>query len=228
MIKIVKKGVTKYTTSDRTRVSIISSAGELAAEHGFNNVTTRMVADHSGENIGSIHYHFGGKKGLFEAVVLEAISGCRNEGEGVLDSINEEASREELAEAVRLIVSAEITDMFRSDRPDWQVPVIYQLLQREDDLSALFDQQVLHPSSEQMERLLKIIDPEMDDWDLHLHKVLMKIPIFAHADYLKTMLKMLNTDHYSEAYLQRMEDMIVKQTQVLLNLPLDKREKKKI
>ncbi len=228
MTKVEKKAANKYTTGDRTRLSILCAAGELAAEQGFNTVTTRMVADRSGENIGSIHYHFGGKSGLFEAVVLEAINGCRNEAAEVLDSINEASSRKELAEAVRLIISAEITDMFRSDRPNWHVPVIYQLLHREDELSALFDQQVLEPSSEQMARFFKILDPAMHEWDMHLYKVMMKIPIFAHADYMKTMLKMLGTDHYSEAYLQRMENMLVKQMQFMLGLPQDEQQTEQI
>jgi AcrR family transcriptional regulator len=222
MIKTETSPVKTPTHGENTKMNIIQAAGELAALKGFDNVTTRMVADRSGENIGSIHYHFGGKNGLFEAVVLEAISGCCNESDGFMDAISEDAAPEALSNMIRLMVSGEITDMFRSDRPVWHVPVIYQLLQREDHLSALFDQQVLQPDSDRMGRFFRIVNPDADEWDIHLYKVLMKMPIFAHADYMKTMLKMLGTDHYSEAYLQRMEDLVVKQTQLLLGLPLDK------
>jgi AcrR family transcriptional regulator len=59
----------EYSKGERTRLALIEATGELAAELGFSNVSTRAVAERSGENIGTIHYHFGGKDGLFVAVV---------------------------------------------------------------------------------------------------------------------------------------------------------------
>lgn len=214
--------MTTYTSSDGTKQNMINAAGELAAEQGFANVSTRLVADRADENIGSIHYHFGGKDGLFEAVVREAIGGCCATRCELVESLSDTSTPQELAGMIRSMISAEITDMFRADRPPWHVPVIYQLLQRDDFLYDVFDREVLQPSIEHMRRFFKIINPEMDEWDIHLHKMLMKMPIYAHGDYMKAMLKMLNTDRYTEAYLQRMEDLIVKQTQLLLGLPLDK------
>ena len=215
--------MTPYSSGDATKMKIIHAAGEVAAERGFDNVTTRMVADRSGENIGSIHYHFGSKEGLFKAVVQAAMADCAEGLESELvNNLDENSSPEELSRAIRKFVAGEITDMFRSDRPDWHVPVIYQLLQREDHLYDLFDEAVLKSSVEAMTRFFRLIDPNMSIEDIHLHALIMKMPIFAHADYRKTILKILNTDRYSEAYLQRMEDLIVKQTQLLLGLPLDK------
>ena len=75
--------MTTYSSGDSTKMKIINAAGELAAEVGFTNVTTRAVADRSGENIGSIHYHFGGKDGLFEAVIREAMKACCHAGDDV-------------------------------------------------------------------------------------------------------------------------------------------------
>jgi len=59
--------------SEQTRHALINAAGELAAELGFASVTTRAIAQRAKANIGSIHYHFGGKDRLFEAVVQNAI-----------------------------------------------------------------------------------------------------------------------------------------------------------
>jgi AcrR family transcriptional regulator len=216
--------MTTYSKGDNTKANIVQAAGQLAAEHGLAHVTTRMVAERAGENIGSIHYHFGGKDGLFEAVVREAIGGCCHTDDTalLLSDINENSTSDELAGAIRALISSEITDMFRSDRPAWHVPVVYQLLQRDDHLYEIFDEAVLKPSVEAFTRFFLIIDPELSPEEIHLHAVLMKMPIFAHADYMKTMLKMLGTDKYLEAYLQKMEDLLVKQTQLLLGLPLDK------
>ena len=210
-------------TSENTKLNIIHAAGELAAELGFANVSTRAVADRSGENIGSIHYHFGSKDGLFIEVVREAMGGCCHKGAtAAFAHLDEFSTREELSAMVRNLIEAEITDMFRSERPAWHVPVIYQLLQRDDHLYEVFQKEVMEPSQATMTHFFKFVDPAMDSEEIHLHTVLMKMPIFAHADYMKTMLKMLKTDCYSEKYLCRLEDMLVKQSQLVLGLPLDK------
>jgi len=212
-----------YGSSDTTKLKIIHAAGDLAAERGFDNVSTRMVADRSGQNIGSIHYHFGSKNGLFEAVVRAAMLGCAEYlEEEFVNGLDKNSPPEDLSRVIRVLIENQISDMFRSDRPAWHVPVIYQLLQREDHLYDLFDESVIQPSVQAMTRFFRIIDPDMDAEEIHLRAVLMKMPIFAHGDYMKAMLRMLKTDHYSELYLQRMEDLIVKQTQLLLGLPLDK------
>ncbi|MEE9369598.1 MAG: helix-turn-helix domain-containing protein [Pontiella sp.] len=215
--------MTTYSSSDSTKTTIIHAAGELAAELGFTNVTTRAVADRSGENIGSIHYHFGGKDGLFEAVIREAMGGCCHEGQDeAFNSLDASSTPEQLSGIVRWIIESEITDMFRSDRPAWHVPVMYQLLQRDDHLYDIFHKEVMESGIEAMARFLRIINPKMDNDEIHLHTFLMKMPIFAHADYMKAMLKLMKTDHYSEAYLQKMEDLLVRQAQLVLGLPEDK------
>jgi AcrR family transcriptional regulator len=213
----------KYSTSDTTKQKIIQATGELAAEAGFVHVTTRMVADRSGENIGSIHYHFGGKEGLFKAVVREAIQDCIDQ-EYISDigELRETATPEELSRVLRAIVAGEIRTLFCSGRPSWHFQVIYQLLQRDDALYELVRKELLEPEMQVMEKFFRRVKPAITDEEIFLHTILLKMPIFSHVDYMKTMLKWLNTEQYSEAYLQHLEDMLVKQSQLLLDLPLDK------
>ena len=55
--------------SEETRDALIGAGLELFGENGFNATTTRMVASRAGANIAAIPYYFGGKKGLYHAVV---------------------------------------------------------------------------------------------------------------------------------------------------------------
>ena len=50
------------------------------------------------------------------------------------------------------------------------------------------------------------------------------MPVYDHANYRKAMLKYLGVNEYSERYLKSLEKMLVKQTQLLLGLPLDQGE----
>lgn len=209
--------------AETTQIKMINAAGELAAERGLDNVSTRAVADRAGENIGSIHYHFGGKDGLFEAVAREAIGHCKDKDYSrQVEHLNESATPAELSAFLRKLVSEEITDLFRTNRPLWHTQVIYQLLQRDDALYELFRAEVLDPSMDVMAKFFKLLDPAMPHDEIHLRICLLKMPIFAHANYMKAMLKRLNRESYSEEYLQQMEDLLVKQTQLLLGLPEDK------
>ncbi|MDR2170742.1 MAG: TetR/AcrR family transcriptional regulator [Planctomycetaceae bacterium] len=57
-----------------TRNAILTAACELFGEHGFDAVSTRMIADKAGVNLGGIHYHFGSKGGLYEEAIKAAHS----------------------------------------------------------------------------------------------------------------------------------------------------------
>jgi AcrR family transcriptional regulator len=211
-----------YSAGESTKMSMVNAAGELAGEVGLDNVTTRAVAERAGENIGSIHYHFGGKDGLFEAVARNAIGSCEEKKVyEAVEQLDESSTPEEFSKAIRIAVAGEIDDLFRSDRPHWHSQVIYQLLQRDDDLYELLRVKLLDPSMDCMVRLLKLIDPAMSDEDAFLHACTTRMPVFAHAHYMKAMLKRLGVKQYSERYLKKMEDLLVQKAQRSLGLPED-------
>ena len=51
------------------RYALILAGLELFGEHGLEATTTRMLARRAGANIAAIPYYFGGKEGLYKAVV---------------------------------------------------------------------------------------------------------------------------------------------------------------
>ncbi|WP_202899452.1 TetR/AcrR family transcriptional regulator [Kordiimonas gwangyangensis] len=73
---------------------ILDAAEALFAKHGFDGVSMRMVADLAKVDLALASYHFGSKRGLFDAVLLrraevlnktrlEALEKCQAEaGEG--------------------------------------------------------------------------------------------------------------------------------------------------
>jgi len=211
--------MTTYTSSDTTKMRMINAAGELAAEQGIDNVSTRAIAERSGENIGSIHYHFGGKKGLWVAVVKTAMDSCVQLD--AQDELEENATPEKLSKMVRKMIGDEVTNLFRTGRPDWHAQVSYQLLQRDDDLYELFRAWRLGPAMDFMHGLIHIIRPDLDDEEVFIIGALIKMPMFAHANYRKAMLKRLKVESYSDEYLKKMEDLLVRQAQLLLGLPED-------
>ncbi len=57
----------------RAREALLNAARELFSKVGFDAATTKMIAAHACVNPAMIHYYFGGKAGLNEAMLREAL-----------------------------------------------------------------------------------------------------------------------------------------------------------
>lgn len=51
-----------------TKKRLIEAAGEVFAQLGFKATTIRAVCKQANASVGAVHYHFGDKEGLYEAV----------------------------------------------------------------------------------------------------------------------------------------------------------------
>lgn len=60
------------------RASLIAFATPLFAARGFNGVSVRKIAGAAGVNISMISYYFGGKEGLYSAVLNEQFAVLHN------------------------------------------------------------------------------------------------------------------------------------------------------
>lgn len=56
------------TDSVDTRQRVLDAACECFAQHGYGPATNNLIAEMAGVTAGSLHYHFGSKSNLFEAV----------------------------------------------------------------------------------------------------------------------------------------------------------------
>ena len=151
-----------YTSSEKTRNALINAAGQLAAEAGFNAITTRRIAELSGENIGSIHYHFGGKQQLFEAVIVRVVEPWLNNPlDEVLDGCDLGSAKGQ-AEAIERLIKREISLLFDPGVPDWHCQIVHHLLQRPKDLQKTFREVFIVPEGEAILRLFQRINPQLD------------------------------------------------------------------
>lgn len=55
-----------------TRAHILNVAGRTYAELGYERTTSREICTRAGTNMAAVNYHFGGKHGLYDAVLVEA------------------------------------------------------------------------------------------------------------------------------------------------------------
>jgi len=53
------------------KARILAVARRIFGEYAYHGTTTRMIAQEVGIDVSTLHYHWGDKKGLYEAVVLD-------------------------------------------------------------------------------------------------------------------------------------------------------------
>jgi TetR/AcrR family transcriptional regulator, regulator of cefoperazone and chloramphenicol sensitivity len=56
---------------DSMKARILKVARRVFGEYGFHGTTTRLIAQETGIDISTLHYHWGDKASLYEAVILD-------------------------------------------------------------------------------------------------------------------------------------------------------------
>lgn len=80
-------------TESATQQKILDAAEMLFAEHGFGEVSVRQVVQKAEVNVASIHYHFGSKEALIEAVLSRRLTPLNAERLQLLEGFEGKAAK---------------------------------------------------------------------------------------------------------------------------------------
>src|ERR1700758_521994 len=72
-----KKEPAVEASEENTRDRILTAAGEVFAEQGFEGATIRAITERAGVNVAAVNYHFRDKAELYTRVVVDACSARR-------------------------------------------------------------------------------------------------------------------------------------------------------
>lgn len=127
--------------SAATREKLINAGLDLFGSMGYDAATTRRLAERAGVNLAAIPYHFGGKEGLYHAVVrfisdtiLEEAGPGLKEGAAILG--RPDASREHLLQGLEQVLRAFGRFIIGSEYARWFGPII---MKEQMQPSAAFD-----------------------------------------------------------------------------------------
>lgn len=106
---------------NHTRQSLIRAATRVFGQVGFDGASTRAIAEAAGANQALINYHFGGKDGLYQAVITEFVEQMSALLEPALDRVSAAMPLEGKAAVDALVsVCAAMVDQFsREEIRDW-------------------------------------------------------------------------------------------------------------
>lgn len=72
------KILSRKAQGEETRATLMKVGSRLFAQKGYDGVSMRTLASEAGVNLATVSYHFGGKSGLYEAI-MEGIIAARTE-----------------------------------------------------------------------------------------------------------------------------------------------------
>src|SRR5262245_30849608 len=84
------------TRASVTKEKILDTAESLFMEHGFEATERRQLTSAAGVNLAAVHYHFGSKEELFQAVLTRRLDPMNQERVELLDSLEADASGQPL------------------------------------------------------------------------------------------------------------------------------------
>src|SRR3954471_3227822 len=91
---------------NETKLRILDTAERLFAESGFAATSLRQIISEAGVNLAAVHYHFGSKDELLDAVVTRKAAPVNEERLALLDGLPAEAG-------IPAILDAFLTPMAR-------------------------------------------------------------------------------------------------------------------
>src|ERR1051326_6716578 len=86
-----RKNVVLDATSPDTKTRILDAAERLFVEHGFEATSLRSLPSAAGVNLAAVHYHFGSKEELFQAVLTRRLDPMNQERIDLLGKVECEA-----------------------------------------------------------------------------------------------------------------------------------------
>lgn len=107
------KKSTKAGQSIKTSERILDAAEELFAQHGLHGVSIREIAKGAGVDTALLHYYFGTKNGVFDAVLLRRAEILNNDRTAALDAYEAAAGKKATVEGA---IAAFLSPVFEWSR----------------------------------------------------------------------------------------------------------------
>jgi AcrR family transcriptional regulator len=104
----------------QTRQQLLEVAGRVFAERGYVYATSKEICERAKANIAAVNYHFGGKDGLYAAVLEEAHARLVS-----IDIVTEiTQSRANGADKLRSLLKKIVSEVAKRDEGAWELRVL--------------------------------------------------------------------------------------------------------
>jgi len=212
---------------DKKKVLIVHG-GRLFAEHGFDRVTTRMIAENAGVSVSSIHYHFASKEELYVAAFEYA-----HDKDNRVDFLDVLAENPDLAmtpagkaEIIKSTVMRYFRNIFNPKRPTWETQLLVREILNPSSALPALAKSFIHSNVYSSEKFCEMIRPDMDKDERTIWADTLFSHLFLYALTRKQIEAVRGGDWLNEDFYYKASRMIARFMILELDLPLPAELKK--
>lgn len=161
---VTQNGKTNKARGEETREKLVEVGLQLFAMNGFNGVSMRSLASEAEVNLATVGYHFGGKQGLYEAVIREIVA-CRDEVMPGVDAVQGQLDRFNAGEIgcsglVHWFFRSLLLGMLNNPFSLWGLMLVNRELAAPSESYQILDEDFFDPAINAMNMLLEAALPE--------------------------------------------------------------------
>ena len=224
MSKKETKNMSRKAQGEETRTTLIDTGARLFAQHGYDGVSMRTLASEAEVNLATVGYHFGGKAGLYEAIINEIIA-VRDDLFPTSDEVKERMeaageSRYARGDVVTWFVSHLVQEIVGEEEYVWPTIIVSRELAHPSALYSKLEDDFFNPSFESLCTLVNYASPGVtrEDIVLSAHCIVSMIIKLLEGKSLVT--KRLDWDSY-EGNLEPIATILSKRIRGFLGLPME-------
>lgn len=206
-----------------TRRRLIEAGLDVFGEWGYAGATTRMIADRGEVNLAAIPYHFGGKEGLYGAVIDHIVATVREQLDPVLAEIEAHLARTPPAPGeARQLLEKFLGRLVYFVVGSPQAPRFSRIILREQmSPSSAYDRiyaGLMQPILTMAATLLAVImeRPAGPDREIRLRAFVLIGQIMAFRFARETLVRHLGLEGYSAAETAEIHRLVLEQTRAAL------------
>lgn len=151
-----------------TRESILDAAEDLFSKHGFYGVTIREVAREAGVDTALVHYYFGAKRALFDAVFLRRAEVWNSDRVNAINRYADAAGADMTLEGLLAAFLHSPFEWAMKGGPGWKH---YAALVAQTNANPMFGGEIMtryfDPTARRLIELIKRVLPEAREQDLY-------------------------------------------------------------
>lgn len=141
---------------EHTKLRLLEAAGELFAEHGFEQTSIRDICTRASTNVASVNYHFGGKLQLYQAAIAYWIKVASDRFPPQMGVKSDDPPQKQL----RAFVRGYLLRLFSSGKPAWHAKLVAREMNHPSGAWEAVVRSVLRPQMILMETIVsRVVGP---------------------------------------------------------------------
>ena len=221
------------TLAPGTKERLLEAAIDVFGRHGFDSASTRMIAKAGNVNIAAIPYYFGGKGGLYRAVIHHIVDHIKNQAGDLLEQIDgmtfsQDTGPQQARELIQAVLERFVNFIAGSEQgPRFSRIILREQMFPSPAYDAIFEG-FLKPVLDALSTLIMAASGESDPRQATFKAMTLMGQVIIFRVARETIVRGLDLDGYSPQELEEIRRVVVENALAITATPTEWTIRKKL